>query len=314
MKRIVKGAALVGAVIMGLGYSSTLAQAASKVSQNSDSKYSKNDDSNTREGISLKKLYASGVLSQNINSEATPYAEWESLENSFLWPNYVEIKREGILAKDINYQKWLKDNNYGVIADKDPNLEVVEQNQPTFGIASTADNKRNFVNRIRKGDFVVVSNTREPWANYIGHAAIATSNNYMLDMPGYKDGQYSKSNNNRQLNKGTWFNKYQKAWTTVYRVKTSSNVRNQIASWADWRYWSSTHGLKKNRRVAYKLATKLKGDYGNAYCSKLVWQALYYGSGNVALVQPRPTTFIVAPYFLPNEVMSKYYPTKYGPY
>lgn len=158
------------------------------------------------------------------------YTSWQSLEKSFLWPNYLEIKKEGILDKSVNYQQWLENNNFGLIVGNQPQFEVVEKSQPSFSVRSTTDNKRNFVNRIKKGDFVVVSGVREPWALYIGHAAIATTDNYMLDMPGYKDGQYTQKDNNRQLTTGTWFSKYQNAWTTVYRIRTSQSVRGNIAN------------------------------------------------------------------------------------
>lgn len=98
------------------------------------------------------------------------------------------------------------------------------------------------------------------------------------------------------------------------RVKTSKAVRNDIADWADWRYWSSSHGLKKNRHVEYSLGTVLKGSFDYAYCSKLVWQALYYGSGNLPLVNPRPSAFLMAPYFLPGEISTRYNYNMYGPY
>lgn len=288
--------------------------AASREEYESNSETTQQVMSEIREGKSVKELYELGVATNSINPASTTYASWQNMEKSFLWPNYLEIKKEGILDKSVDYQQWLKENNFGLVVGNQPQFEMVEKSKPSFSVRSTADNKRNFVNRIKKGDFVVVSGVREPWAPYVGHAAIATTDNYMLDMPGYKDGQYTQTNNNRQLTKGAWFDKYKTAWTTVYRVRTSQSVRANIANWADWRYWSSTHGKNKNRHVKYTLKTTLKGDYGNAYCSKLVWQALYYGSGNLALVRPRPTTFLVAPYFLPSEIIGSYYPNKYGPY
>ena len=279
-----------------------------KVQYDNSSKSDEDSIISTRENKTIKDLYNIGVSSGIINPEKFPFENWKQLENSFLWPSYLDIKKEGLLETDIGYQQWLIDNNFGLVIGDDSCFEIVRQER------STADNKRKFMNTIKKGDFVVVSDVREPWAPYVGHAAIATTDNWILDMPGYKDGTYTKEDNNRQLKKGDWFDKYKEAWTTIYRVRTTQKVRNDIADWADWRYWSSSHGLKKNRHVSYSLATTLKGDYGKAYCSKLVWQALYYGSGDVPLVIPRPTIFLVAPYFLPGEMNGSYYPNKYGPY
>ncbi|EUJ33620.1 hypothetical protein MFLO_00160 [Listeria floridensis FSL S10-1187] len=209
----------------------------------------------------------------------------------------------------MTYETWLRDNGFGVTSDFDR-----VQFEPVIQGRTTADNRRRFVNTIQKGDFVVVSGVREPWAPFIGHAAIATTDNWILDMPGYKDGSYSKMDNNRQLKKGDWFNKYQSAWTTVYRIKASKKIRSDVAGWADWRYWATNHGLKKNRHVEYSLYTSLKGGYNRAYCSKLVWQALYYGSGETPLVIPRLSSFIIAPYFLPGEINFGFNPAKYGPF
>ncbi|MBC2171079.1 hypothetical protein [Listeria booriae] len=271
--------------------------------------YLDSNETYTRENEDIATIYKQAIDAKILTKERYTYSSWIALEKSFLWPNYTQVKKEGLIDQTTTYKAWLQNNNYGAIADFDNgNFKMLLQG------SATAANKSKFVNTIQKGDFVVVSDVREPWAPFIGHAAIATTDNWILDMPGYKDGTYTKEDNNRQLKKGDWFNKYQNAWTTVYRVKTSKQVRNNIADWADWRYWSSNHGLTKNRHVKYDMKTVLKGSYDKAYCSKLVWQALYYGSGDLPLVIARPTTFTVAPYFLPGEMNTAYTPTRYGPF
>lgn len=69
---------------------------------------------------------------------------------------------------------------------------------------------------------------------------------------------------------------------TIYRLKGTSKLKNNVSTWADWRYWNSNHSYSKNRHVKYSLITPNKGDFGRAYCSKLVYQAMYYGSGHPA--------------------------------
>ncbi|EAD5122184.1 hypothetical protein HWQ72_001060 [Listeria monocytogenes] len=276
--------------------------------QAEETNYFDSKENYKRENLDIQAIFKKAIDDKVFTVEDQSYSAWLQLEKNFLWPNYNQVKQENLTNPLTSYEQWLEENHYGIVAD------IGSEFIPVMQARSTADNKRQFMNTIHKGDFVVVSDVREPWSPFIGHAAIATTNNWILDMPGYKDGNYTKEDNNRQLQKGDWFNKYQSAWTTIYRVKTSQQVRNDIADWADWRYWSSSHGLTKNRHVTYSLDPRIKNNYDRAFCSKLVWQALYYGSGDVPLVIPRPAIFPMFPYMLPGEMNTNYTPTKYGPF
>lgn len=250
-------------------------------------------------------LYQQGVSKGIINKDEVSFDNWKKMEQVDLHPVYDNAINNKLIDEKTSYNSWLEDNNYGVFPEMGNKFVKIELR------GSQSANKKKFIKTVRKGDIMVVHDYKNVWCPYIGHAAIATTNNYILDMPGYKSGAHDKKDNNTQRKKENWINEYIGGWTTIYRLKNKS-LANDIATWADWRYWSSSHSLKKNRHVTYTMKTKLKDDYSHAYCSKLVWQALYYGSGSKKVVYPHASTGIVAPYLLRSKIRPAYAPSNMG--
>lgn len=262
----------------------------------------------SRGAINLEKIYLNAVAKGAISESSLSFDTWSSMEQKDLWPTYQNNEKQGFIPRTQTYEEWLKNNNYGAIKglDDNPNVQrVLETN-------STADNRASFVNTVRKGDLLIVQDAHNIWNSFIGHAAIATTDNYILDMPGYKNGAAPQNDNNRQTLKGNWFDDYSASWTYVYRLTISKSIVNNIADWADWRFYSSTHSATKDRHVRYSLATELKGDFSTAYCSKLVWDALYYGSGDFPLMTPTVSYTIISPLNLIGSMDYSYTPTNLG--
>ncbi|MGH1842333.1 hypothetical protein ABE867_16850 [Enterococcus gallinarum] len=67
-----------------------------KVQYDNSSKSDEDSIISTRENKTIKDLYNIGVSSGIINPEKFPFENWKQLENSFLWPSYLDIKKEGI--------------------------------------------------------------------------------------------------------------------------------------------------------------------------------------------------------------------------
>lgn len=262
-------------------------------------------------------LYTQGVQAGKIDPKVFSQSSWMQYEKDFLMPNYEQILKENVLPSPMTYAQWVEWNNWGTSdMSNNPEFSVVATDDPHLQVSPSqkATNAKKFAEKVKKGDFMVVSNHRDPGAPYVGHAAIATTDKYILDMPGYRDGSRPKDDNNRQLTKQHWIGHYKKGWVTLYRLNASAKVRSDIATWADWRYWSSKHEYTKNRHVEYSLVTPNKGDFGRAYCSKLVYQAMYYGSGDLPLLKPTIPVTIIAPGQLYDYVAPKYKPTKIGVY
>ncbi|KAF9415340.1 hypothetical protein HW555_007003 [Spodoptera exigua] len=131
-------------------------------------------------------------------------------------------------------------------------------------------------------DWLIVNNygilldTRRGIGGLLGHSAIMTTDNWVLEMPGGKGWNNGIPNNNRQIQKDKWFNEHASEWTTVYRCKDSA-VAKQAATWADHKYYNPSGGIKKTVHVTYRLTTDFK-TISPSYCSKLVVQAYYYGT------------------------------------
>ncbi|KAL0839343.1 hypothetical protein ABMA28_016080 [Loxostege sticticalis] len=91
---------------------------------------------------------------------------FRDLYNEYVSLNYIV---------PINYDEWIVMNNFGILADKQESLfEKITKR-------STADNKRRFMNTVRMGDILI---TGRGIGGLVGHAAIMTTDNIVLEMPG----------------------------------------------------------------------------------------------------------------------------------
>lgn len=95
--------------------------------------------------IEVTAIYKKAIGDKVLSIESYAYSAWIQLEKTFLWPNYMQVKEEGLIDQTTTYEKWLQDNNYGAVAGFDTDkFEVVRQGR------TTAYNKAKFVNTIQK--------------------------------------------------------------------------------------------------------------------------------------------------------------------
>ncbi|MCJ8343600.1 MAG: hypothetical protein MJH09_12285, partial [Cetobacterium sp.] len=223
---------------------------------------------------------------------------WQEQEKNYR-ENYDTAIKEGIL-KDISYDKWLEVNNYGQFPKMDPEIfdEIVI---PPDSQANSRRKKRSVKPYIQSGDILITNATAS--SGILGHAAIANGNEYILDMPGPRNGR-SLKDNNRQLTASAWFNDYRNGWIRVYRIKNRS-VAKQVGRYADRHYYSTNGSATKNVHIDYKISSDLY-NMKTAYCSKLVYCAYWYGSGSLPVM--RKKSGIVDPYGLPLCFTSAYAP------
>lgn len=209
-----------------------------------------------------------------INPEKYPFIEFRRDERNVFKDLYnVYVTSNGSLP--INYEEWLVMNNFGILSDTQESLfsrKITKR--------STADNKRGFIQTVRKGDILI---TGRGIGGIVGHAAIMTTNAIVLEMPG-GDGWWKGINdNNRQISVDKWFDKHASDWTTVYRCP-DGGAATDAATWADHHYYNPTGGSEKTIHVTYHLTTDHRS-ISPSYCSKLVIQAYYYGTGNRKVVK-----------------------------
>lgn len=132
------------------------------------------------------------------------------------------------------------------------------------------------------GDILMTNGTSS--FGLTGHAAIANSSSNIIHIEGI--GKKASV-----ITKTKFINKYKdggKNWIRVYRHKTTSNGR-KAANWAYSKYIS-------NQNHVYKITTN-RATTSETYCSKIVWQAYYYGAGSSS-VASTSLTGLITPYGL----------------
>lgn len=247
--------------------------------------------------------YDQAVKNQIIDPNIYPKDVWESDEVKYMKPSYEQFKNE--LSETTSYQEWLEMNNYGVMKDsKEPLLHGKTE---SLGLHSEQDNINAFCRATRAGDILVIyGNTQHGIPSMLGHAAILNSDWSVLEMPG------GGRDNNRQWNKRDWITAHIKEWTAVYRV-SNNNLARQVAHYADTHFYSTTGGYTKNIHIDYGIDPRIKRINPN-YCSKLVWQAYYYGSGSLPVVRETGDFGFIAPASLFSSFSANYTPRYLGKY
>jgi hypothetical protein len=209
--------------------------------------------------------------------------------NVNLQAEYNEGIKTGGISKEISFEQW-----NSIINKNEKDLEKLKSNAIKLDKKATAYS--NF--SIQAGDILITDATSS--YGLTGHAAIAIDHDFILDIPGL-------NTTTREMLASDWLNQYTAHGTVwVYRVPSAyTYVANAAATWADTHYYS-TYGGAQNIFPSYgvTLATK---SLNPTYCSKIVYQAYYYGSGNLPFMIPAAAT-VITPYGLINAFQSPYTP------
>ncbi|XP_075972647.1 putative 30.3 kDa protein [Anticarsia gemmatalis] len=248
--------------------------------------------------------YELGVHMGIINPEKYTLESFERDERNIFKDLYKEyISLNG--SQPINYQQWLVMNNFGILPDTQESLF-----ERKISKRSTADNKRRFVNTVKKGDILI---TGRGIGGLVGHAAIMSTDYWVLEMPGGAGWANGIKSNNRQVSKHKWFDEHASDWTTVYRCP-DRGVANQAASWADRNYYNPSGGSKKTIHITYRITPDI-WKKNPSYCSKLVIHAYYFGTGKKKVI--RDLSVIgraIVPSTIPSYFLSPYKLVNKGKY
>lgn len=240
--------------------------------------------------------------------------------------SYYQMK--DIVGKGLDYNTWFGEiEYYGAFPDGEGHSPS-EAKTNTMLRGSQTTNGNKLKKAIKKGDILIIKGGGSASLDF-GHAAIATSDNYILEMTGGKGvwnwAVVGISNNNNQFSKQNWIfgsknpeqgvipKRHISSWVQLWRVP-DKNIANKAASYADKTFWNSKHKYKKNKYIDYRM-TSYPSTKNPNYCSKMVMQAYYWGSGNAAVISSSAMglTFIT-PAALPNLFEGKYRPHKVGTY
>lgn len=182
---------------------------------------------------------------------------------------YIE---QGILDPEITFQDW---NN---LRDTANQLERLLEQSNEF--ESVYDSRSATSYSMRAGDIFITNGTSS--AGITGHAGIAISTNYILHIAGvgYHPASISLSSWHEE-----YTNKTAESWTKVYRHSNAS-IANEAAQWADENY----SGSSASYFIDYDLEST-----STTYCSKIVWQAYFFGANSATYLD----FGLVLPYQLP---------------
>lgn len=198
----------------------------------------------------------------NSNSSNTGYQE------------YVQLVNDGILGEDITFEYWQE------LKERSAQLEAKLENSTEF--TKVYDSTLASSYSMQAGDVFVTNATSSK--GLTGHAGIAISSTRILHIAG-------PDHNPVTVTLTKWHQDYtDHGWTKVYRHEDKA-VASDAAKWAKDTYEGSS--------AKYKIDMRLDTT-DETYCSKIVWQAYYYGPDKRNA--NGPTIGVRMPYDLPDTI------------
>lgn len=206
-------------------------------------------------------LYSEAIRSGNIISYKYSYESFRNNMSLFRRQYDDLINTKQVEPSQTSFQSWLQQNDYGAFSDGAAFDYTQLKKQVTVSSNSQEDNARQFERTLQNGD-VVIEGGSSSSGPFIGHVAIATTSHIILEMTGGPKWASGINDNNHQYMVGDWLRglngsrRHINNWLRIYRL-ANRNVANQSATWADWRFYSSSHGWAKNRHIKYLINTQL---------------------------------------------------------
>lgn len=191
---------------------------------------------------------------------------------------YVQLVKAGVLAEDITFEYWkqLKEASYTL-------EKTLEASDEFTLVYDSTDIRATYASySLTKGDVFITNGTSS--AGILGHAGIAISDNSILHIAG-------PNCHPTTISLSDWNSDYTtEGWTKVYR-HYNDDVADRAGQWAADNYEGSD--------AEYVISMNLVST-NETYCSKLVWQAYYYGPEEPSA--NGPTWGVRLPYDLPDTI------------
>lgn len=196
------------------------------------------------------------LLSFSISVSATSNDEYH---------RYLEYVEQGILGEDITFTYWKQ------IRDRSQAFANALRSSSEFTLVydSKSPNAAYSTYSMEAGDIFITNGGII--AEIVGHSGIAISSSKILHIAGI-------GSNPSKMTLSEWNAEYtqedENSWTEIYRP-SDSTVGAKAAKWAKDTYEGSN--------AVYRISTDPTTTY-ETYCSKLVWQAYYYGANNAMAI------------------------------
>lgn len=208
-----------------------------------------------------------------ICSLTTPAYATTSVSSKDEYNEYLSCVEQGIWGDEVTFEVWksLRDQSYA--------LEAALEASTEFELVYSSESAAYASYSMEAGDVFVTNATIS--SAILGHAAIAISSTDILHIAG--PGQTPST-----ISLSSWHNNYTNengadSWTKIYR-HSNETIASQAAEWADETYKDSGAGYYINQDVQDTTLT---------YCSKIVWQAYFYGP------ETTDATYLSSGYILP---------------
>lgn len=226
----------------------------------------------------IKKIVSLFLVTLLLLSISITASAETSEYNSEEYNEYIGYIDQGILGEDVSFEQWSFLKNQSI------ELEAALEASSKFGKVFDSQNSGSTYSTytMRAGDVFITNGTSS--AGLTGHAAIAISSTKILHIAGI-------GCNPTTISLSAWHSQYTvNGWTKVYR-HSSSSTASRAANWAANTYEGSS--------AVYMINNNLSSTY-ETYCSKLVWQAYYYGADSATYL----ASGIVLPYSLPGLIQN----------
>lgn len=192
------------------------------------------------------------IFTSIVSFSTNVFAE-ENIDSSstgITYEDYLKLIDDDSIDKSISFEE-LKEFEK---ASKE--LEKILEDDSNFTTMRMSDSFS-----LQPGDIIVTNATVS--SGIIGHAAIALSSDEILHIPG-------TGSKVECISLDKFKRKYKDGWAKVSRPN-NYNTGCDAARWADRTY--------RNSNAKYRITTDLTTT-NETYCSKIVWQAYYYGAGS----------------------------------
>ena len=221
-------------------------------------------------------LLVSAVMLFAMTTTAFAGPQMDSTMPDEAYLQYLELRESGVLGEDITFEYWQ------YLLEESARLEKELESSSEYSLVYDSSNPSAYTSySMEAGDVFITSSTVS--SGFLGHAGISISSSSILHIAG--PGEHPDT-----LSKNEWLNKYNKGWSKVYR-HSDSTIAEDAAQWAEDTY--------KDSDAEYVITMDLEST-DETYCSKLVWQAYYYG--HTPSAANGPTWGVRLPYSLPDTI------------
>ncbi|CCK86166.1 Putative uncharacterized protein [Lactobacillus equicursoris DSM 19284 = JCM 14600 = CIP 110162] len=255
-------------VAAGLATVLMAASMASNASADSKTDATQNNDEFVK---CYKEGEAKGIIRNNNISEADFI---EMCKNS-VFPAYLEAVKSN---PTLTFEQFVASDNYEVPVQKpgdhpeEVSAEEVKSSKSGSPFTSFISAKKSY--KMKAGDILICYGTGSSGSRLIGHAAMATSANYIIEMSGKPhnaSGDSWRKNNAHVKSKATFFKEHTKGSDYVAVYRNNHPVYSDRASTYAYRH------MYKEDNPTYHITSTIF-QKSPSYCSKYVVLAYYWGA------------------------------------